>query len=173
MEDSSLILLQTFLGFAYALGCMGVGIIVVKRSNQCLISRQYLCQGSFFGLGMFFKKSFLITLLQAKDPWDYPAIDALRDSHSRNDALPSRRLRIKKTLPKIISIVASSFFCADDNIKYDHVERFWRFAYENPRSVSHTLLEVTLLSSYLIFKLKYDPILSNWTERDAAFLSLK
>ncbi|XP_076059986.1 monocarboxylate transporter 3-like [Oratosquilla oratoria] len=52
LEDSSLILLQTFLGFAYALGCIGFGLIVVRQSDQCLISRQYLCQASFFGIGV-------------------------------------------------------------------------------------------------------------------------
>ncbi|XP_047737026.1 uncharacterized protein LOC108671632 [Hyalella azteca] len=51
LEDSSLILLQTFLGFAYALGCLGFGLIVVRRSNQCLISRQYLCQAALLSLG--------------------------------------------------------------------------------------------------------------------------
>ncbi|XP_069161299.1 monocarboxylate transporter 13 [Procambarus clarkii] len=52
LEDSALILLQTFLGFAYALGCIGFGLIVVKQSAQCMISRQYLCQASIYGLGV-------------------------------------------------------------------------------------------------------------------------
>ncbi|XP_037779240.1 monocarboxylate transporter 2-like [Penaeus monodon] len=52
LEDSALILLQTFLGFAYALGCIGFGLIVVKQSAQCMISRQYLCQASLYGLGV-------------------------------------------------------------------------------------------------------------------------
>ncbi|XP_063868688.1 monocarboxylate transporter 12-like isoform X2 [Scylla paramamosain] len=52
LEDSALILLQTFLGFAYALGCIGFGLIVVKQSAQCMISRQYLCQASMYGLGV-------------------------------------------------------------------------------------------------------------------------
>lgn len=51
LEDSALILLQTFLGFAYALGCIGFGLIVVRQSAQCMISRQYLCQASMYGLG--------------------------------------------------------------------------------------------------------------------------
>ncbi|KAK9681006.1 Ankyrin repeats (3 copies) [Popillia japonica] len=46
LEDSALVLLQTFLGFASALGCVGFGLITVKPSSQCLISRQYLCQAS-------------------------------------------------------------------------------------------------------------------------------
>ncbi|KAK7068299.1 hypothetical protein SK128_005232 [Halocaridina rubra] len=52
LEESSLILLQTFLGFAYALGCIGFGLIVVKQSEDCMISRQYLCQASLYGLGV-------------------------------------------------------------------------------------------------------------------------
>ncbi|KAK8733172.1 hypothetical protein OTU49_006503 [Cherax quadricarinatus] len=52
LEDSALILLQTFLGFAYALGCIGFGLIVVKQSAQCMISRQYLCQFSIYSLGV-------------------------------------------------------------------------------------------------------------------------
>ncbi|XP_066974856.1 monocarboxylate transporter 8-like isoform X2 [Macrobrachium rosenbergii] len=52
LEDSALILLQTFLGFAYALGCIGFGLIVVRQSEECMISRQYLCQTSLYGLGV-------------------------------------------------------------------------------------------------------------------------
>lgn len=54
LEDSALVLLQTFLGFATALGCVGFGLVVVRPSDQCLISRQYLCQASMVGIGTFF-----------------------------------------------------------------------------------------------------------------------
>jgi hypothetical protein len=53
LEDSALVLLQTFLGFATALGCVGFGLVVVRPSDQCLISRQYLCQASMVGIGNF------------------------------------------------------------------------------------------------------------------------
>jgi hypothetical protein len=51
LEDSALVLMQTFLGFATALGCVGFGLIVVRPSDQCLISRQYLCQAAMVGIG--------------------------------------------------------------------------------------------------------------------------
>jgi hypothetical protein len=57
LEDSALVLLQTFLGFATALGCVGFGLVVVRPSDQCLISRQYLCQASMVGIG-----TYLITI---------------------------------------------------------------------------------------------------------------
>lgn len=53
LEDSALVLLQTFMGFASALGCVGFGLITVKPSTQCLISRQYLCQTALIGIGKF------------------------------------------------------------------------------------------------------------------------
>ncbi|XP_066139576.1 monocarboxylate transporter 2-like isoform X1 [Euwallacea fornicatus] len=52
LEDSALVLLQTFMGFASALGCVGFGLITVKPSTQCLISRQYLCQTALIGIGI-------------------------------------------------------------------------------------------------------------------------
>ncbi|XP_076275366.1 monocarboxylate transporter 2-like [Rhynchophorus ferrugineus] len=52
LEDSALVLLQTFMGFASALGCVGFGLITVKPSSQCLISRQYLCQTALIGIGI-------------------------------------------------------------------------------------------------------------------------
>lgn len=51
LEDSALVLMQTFLGFATALGCVGFGLVVVRPSEQCLISRQYLCQAAMVGVG--------------------------------------------------------------------------------------------------------------------------
>ncbi|XP_067011576.2 monocarboxylate transporter 4-like [Anabrus simplex] len=52
LEDSALVLMQTFLGFATALGCVGFGLVVVRPSEQCLISRQYLCQAAMVGIGV-------------------------------------------------------------------------------------------------------------------------
>ncbi|CAH0564315.1 unnamed protein product [Brassicogethes aeneus] len=52
LEDSALVLLQTFMGFASALGCVGFGLITVRPSSQCLISRQYLCQAAMVGIGI-------------------------------------------------------------------------------------------------------------------------
>ncbi|XP_069699986.1 monocarboxylate transporter 4 isoform X3 [Periplaneta americana] len=52
LEDSALVLLQTFLGFAMALGCVGFGLVVVRPSDQCLISRRYLCQAALVGVGV-------------------------------------------------------------------------------------------------------------------------
>ncbi|XP_025837038.1 monocarboxylate transporter 2-like [Agrilus planipennis] len=52
LEDSALVLLQTFLGFATALGFVGFGLIIVRPNTQCLISRQYLCQTSLIGIGI-------------------------------------------------------------------------------------------------------------------------
>lgn len=43
--------LQTFMGFASALGCVGFGLVIVRPSTQCLISRQYLCQAAMVGIG--------------------------------------------------------------------------------------------------------------------------
>ena len=51
MDAGSLGLLQTFLGLALALGCLGCGVIVVRPSTQCWISRQYLCQATLLGIG--------------------------------------------------------------------------------------------------------------------------
>ncbi|KAJ8964978.1 hypothetical protein NQ317_006384 [Molorchus minor] len=50
LEDSGLVVLQTFMGFASALGCVGFGLVIVKPSTQCLISRQYLCQAAMVGI---------------------------------------------------------------------------------------------------------------------------
>nr|XP_022921215.1 monocarboxylate transporter 2-like [Onthophagus taurus] len=52
LEEPSLVLLQTFLGFSSALGCFGFGLVTIKPSTQCLISRQYLCQASLIGIGI-------------------------------------------------------------------------------------------------------------------------
>lgn len=43
--------LQTFLGLATSLGSFLFGLIVLSRSQQCLISKQYLLQASMVGIG--------------------------------------------------------------------------------------------------------------------------
>jgi len=45
------VLLQTFIGLGMAAGTLCFGLLVVSRSKQCLISRQYLLQTSIFGIG--------------------------------------------------------------------------------------------------------------------------
>ena len=45
------VLLQTFIGLGLAAGTLCFGLLVVSRSKQCLISRQYLLQTSIFGIG--------------------------------------------------------------------------------------------------------------------------
>ena len=45
--------LQTYLGIASALGAFLFGIVSLSKSQQCMISRQYLLQASIFGIGMY------------------------------------------------------------------------------------------------------------------------
>ncbi|KAI8439437.1 hypothetical protein MSG28_013223 [Choristoneura fumiferana] len=52
LEESALVLLQTFLGFAAVLGCAGFGLVLVRPSAQCLVSKQYLCQTAMLGIGI-------------------------------------------------------------------------------------------------------------------------
>ncbi|XP_065158955.1 monocarboxylate transporter 2-like isoform X2 [Atheta coriaria] len=51
LEDSALVILQTFFGFASALGCVGFGILIMRPTRQCTISRQYLTQTAMLGTG--------------------------------------------------------------------------------------------------------------------------
>ncbi|XP_046836614.1 monocarboxylate transporter 10-like isoform X2 [Vespa crabro] len=50
LEASSLVLLQTCLGLAAALGCAAWGVVTARPSAQCLVSRQYLCQAALLGV---------------------------------------------------------------------------------------------------------------------------
>ena len=52
-ETSALVLLQTYLGLAVALGCAAWGAITTRPSVQCLVSRQYLCQVALVGVGQY------------------------------------------------------------------------------------------------------------------------
>ncbi|VVD02385.1 unnamed protein product [Leptidea sinapis] len=42
----------TFLGFAAVVGCAGFGLVLVRPSDQCLVSKQYLCQTAMLGIGI-------------------------------------------------------------------------------------------------------------------------
>ncbi|KAL0125502.1 hypothetical protein PUN28_004541 [Cardiocondyla obscurior] len=52
LEISALVLLQTFLGLAAALGCAALGVVIVRPTAQCLVSRQYLCQAALIGVAV-------------------------------------------------------------------------------------------------------------------------
>ena len=51
LDLESAVLLQTFLGCAMVCGSLLFGLIVMSKSQQCLISKQYSLQGSLFGIG--------------------------------------------------------------------------------------------------------------------------
>uniref|UniRef100_A0A336KAV3 CSON006629 protein n=1 Tax=Culicoides sonorensis TaxID=179676 RepID=A0A336KAV3_CULSO len=44
----NIIMLQTYLGLAWTLGCVLFGMLVVRNSTECRIARQYLCQTAKF-----------------------------------------------------------------------------------------------------------------------------
>jgi hypothetical protein len=46
--------LQSILGLATSIGALGFGLVAMSRSQQCIISRQYLLQASLFGIGSFY-----------------------------------------------------------------------------------------------------------------------
>ncbi|KAL6448135.1 hypothetical protein ACFW04_000270 [Cataglyphis niger] len=52
LEASALVLLQTCLGLAAALGCAAWGVVTARPSAQCLVSRQYLCQAALIGVAV-------------------------------------------------------------------------------------------------------------------------
>ncbi|KOC67143.1 Monocarboxylate transporter 1 [Habropoda laboriosa] len=52
LEASALVLLQTCLGLATALGCAAWGVVTARPSAQCLVSRQYLCQAALLGVAI-------------------------------------------------------------------------------------------------------------------------
>ncbi|KAI9557615.1 hypothetical protein GHT06_017443 [Daphnia sinensis] len=52
LEASDLLLIHTFMGLAMAAGTVIVGLIVLRPSPQCLISLQYLCQATLYGIGL-------------------------------------------------------------------------------------------------------------------------
>nr|XP_031836871.1 monocarboxylate transporter 11-like isoform X2 [Nomia melanderi] len=52
LEASAVVLLQTCLGLAAALGCATWGVVTARPSAQCLVSRQYLCQAALLGVAI-------------------------------------------------------------------------------------------------------------------------
>ncbi|KZC11886.1 Monocarboxylate transporter 14 [Dufourea novaeangliae] len=52
LEASAVVLLQTCLGLAAALGCAAWGVVTARPSAQCLVSRQYLCQAALLGVAV-------------------------------------------------------------------------------------------------------------------------
>ena len=49
---NDILLLQVYLGLAWACGCLLFGGIILCQSAECSISRQYLCQASLFITGV-------------------------------------------------------------------------------------------------------------------------
>ena len=47
-----ILLLQVYLGLAWAAGCLLFGGIILVQSRECSISRQYLCQASLLITGV-------------------------------------------------------------------------------------------------------------------------
>ncbi|XP_034950849.1 monocarboxylate transporter 4-like [Chelonus insularis] len=52
LQQNELVLLQTCLGLAAALGCAAWGVVTARPSAQCLVSRQYLCQAALLGVAV-------------------------------------------------------------------------------------------------------------------------
>ena len=51
IETGSTLQLMTFLGVGMTVGAFAFGLAATSKSQQCLISRQYLLQASIFGIG--------------------------------------------------------------------------------------------------------------------------
>lgn len=52
VADDETVLLQSYMGLAWILGCVIFGLLVVCNSVECRIARQYLCQVSIFMCGL-------------------------------------------------------------------------------------------------------------------------
>ena len=52
IHGSEVLVLQAYLGSAWAVGCCLFGAIVVNHSKECQISKQYLCQVSLLLTGV-------------------------------------------------------------------------------------------------------------------------
>lgn len=48
----TVVLLQAYLGLAWTVGCVAFGLLVVHRSVECRIARQYLTQAAVFVCGL-------------------------------------------------------------------------------------------------------------------------
>jgi hypothetical protein len=53
LEASDLLLIHTFVGLAMSAGTVIIGLIVLRPGPQCLISLQYLCQATLYGIGIY------------------------------------------------------------------------------------------------------------------------
>ncbi len=51
LSEEESVQLQTFMGVAMGCGSLLFGLVVLSRSDQCLISRQYLLQAAMMGIG--------------------------------------------------------------------------------------------------------------------------
>jgi hypothetical protein len=60
LPRNSIVLLYTFCGLAYVVGCIGTGMMTVRRSQNCMISRQYLHQAMVFCLGTVYTVQYII-----------------------------------------------------------------------------------------------------------------
>ena len=52
ISEGKLLQLQVYLGLAWALGCCIFGCLVLQRSGECRVGRQYLCQVSLLVCGL-------------------------------------------------------------------------------------------------------------------------
>ena len=52
LESNEILLLQVYLGLGWTTGCMIFGFLVVQRSSECRVGRQYLCQAAMFLCGL-------------------------------------------------------------------------------------------------------------------------
>ncbi|RXG57937.1 Monocarboxylate transporter 10, partial [Armadillidium vulgare] len=52
LSETGVLLLQTYLGLGWITGCCVFGFLVVQRSSECRVGRQYLCQAAMFLCGV-------------------------------------------------------------------------------------------------------------------------
>lgn len=52
LGDTSVVLLQTYLGLGWVIGCCAFGFVVLQKNTECRVGRQYLCQASMFLCGV-------------------------------------------------------------------------------------------------------------------------
>ncbi|KAG8189865.1 hypothetical protein JTE90_023372 [Oedothorax gibbosus] len=52
LEEDSILLLQFHLGAAFSSGCFFFGFCLVRKTTECIISKQYLCQAAMVAMGL-------------------------------------------------------------------------------------------------------------------------
>ncbi|XP_069952551.1 monocarboxylate transporter 12 isoform X2 [Cherax quadricarinatus] len=52
LGEVSVLLLQTYLGLGWVIGCCAFGFVVLQKNTECRVGRQYLCQASMFLCGV-------------------------------------------------------------------------------------------------------------------------